>query len=42
MLAQKIALETYESSALGVANRLTVMGNPRPTIGSNQLWILPH
>jgi hypothetical protein len=42
VLAQKIALETYESSALGVANRLTVMGNPRPTIRSNQLLILPH
>jgi hypothetical protein len=42
MLAQKIALETYESSALGVANRFTVMGSPRPTIGSNRLWILPH
>jgi hypothetical protein len=42
MLAQKIALETYESGALGVANRLTVMGNPRPTIGSNRFWILPH
>jgi hypothetical protein len=42
MLAQKIALETYESGALGVANRLTVMGNPRSTIGSNRLWILPH
>ena len=42
MLAQKIALETYESSALGVANRFTVMGNPRPTIRSNQFWILPH
>jgi hypothetical protein len=42
MLAQKIALETYESSALGVANRFTVMGSPRPTIGSNQFWILPH
>jgi hypothetical protein len=42
MLAQKIALETYESSALRVANRLTVMGSPRPTIGSNQLWSLPH
>jgi hypothetical protein len=42
MLAQKIALETYESSALGVANRFTVMGNPRPTIRSNQPLILPH
>jgi hypothetical protein len=41
MLAQKIALETYESSALAVANRFTVMGNPRPTIRSN-LLILPH
>jgi hypothetical protein len=42
MLAQKIALETYESGALGVANRLTVMGNPRSTIASNPLFILPH
>jgi hypothetical protein len=42
MLAQKIALETYESGALVVANRLTVMGNSRSTIGSNRLWILPH
>jgi hypothetical protein len=42
MLAQKIALETYESGALGVANRFTVLGNPRPTLGSNQLWILHH
>jgi hypothetical protein len=42
MLAQKIALETYESSALAVANRFTAMGNPRPTIRSNQPLILPH
>jgi hypothetical protein len=42
MLAQKIALETYESSALRVANRFTVMGNPRPTNGSSQLCILPR
>ncbi len=42
MLAQKIALETYESGALVVANRLTVMSNPRSTIGSNRLWIFPH
>jgi hypothetical protein len=27
MLAQKIALETYESGALGVANRLTIMSH---------------
>jgi hypothetical protein len=42
MLAQKIALETYESGALGVANRLTVMGNPRPVIAANPIVILPH
>lgn len=28
MLAQKIALETYESGALGVANRFTILGSP--------------
>ena len=41
MLAQKIALKTYESGTLSIANRLTIIQNPRRTIVSNRLRRLP-